>query len=521
MRGILRQVGTGVGVALLVLLTGSVAAYQPTPHSQIVIAQSVDPTTLDPHAHDGTPTYNVLLNVYDTLLFRDRDLRLVPWLAESWRRVNSSTWEFKLRDGVKFHNGEELNADAVKWSLDRLRDPKLNTVQAGYFRLVTAVEVVDRLTVRFVTRRPFPTLPNQLAVRGAIMAPRHFQGKDEAFVSRYPAGTGAYRMVRWKRDDQTVLEANDQWWGGPPIIKTLIFRSIPEDSVRVAALQAGELDLAVNIPPHLRPAIENDPRLYVSTAPSARTIFIPIYTHRFDAEHRAVAPIEGPTADRRVRQAILSTVNPDEIIRTVLGGHAVRTASILTSAHFGFDPALKPVEFSVARATALLAEAGYPNGIELTLNSPHGRYLKDKEVAEAIAGQLSKAGIRTSVRTFEWATYGKLVFTHQAGPMFLIGWGNTTWDADASLFPTLRSGNPFANYFSPEFDGLVDEAQVTADNTRRRALYARAQRLVRDDAAVIPLYQQVDLYGVNKRLRFQALSSEQLVGAWMSLHDRR
>jgi peptide/nickel transport system substrate-binding protein len=517
----LRGIGVGTGIALLALSPMWPSQADTTPRGQVVIAQGVDPTTLDPHAHDGTPTHNVLLNVYDTLLFRDRDLNLIPWLAESWRMVNPTTWEFKLRAGVKFHNGEEFDAHAVKWSLDRLRDPKLKSVQAGYLRLVTAVEVVDRLTVRFVTLKPFPTLPNQLALRGAIMAPKHFHGKDEAFVNRYPAGTGAYKVVRWSRDDQTVLEANDQWWGGPPAIKTLIFRSIPEDATREAALRAGEIDLAVNMPPHVLPTIQKDPKLYVSTAPSARTIFIPIYTHRFDAEHRPVAPVEGPTADRRVRQAMLATVNPDEIIVTILGGQAVRTASILTSGHFGFDSTLKPVESSVVRAKRLLAEAGYPNGIELTLNSPQGRYLKDKEVAEAVAGQLTKAGIRTSVKTFEWATYGKLVFSHKAGPMFLIGWGNTTWDADASLSPTLRSGHPFSNYFSQEFDQLIDEAQTTTDGTRRRALYARAQRLMLDDAAVIPLYQQVDLYGVNRRLRFQALPSEQLVGVWMSLVEGR
>jgi len=519
MNRLLRNISAGATAALFSLLTAESATPQVTPHGQIVIAQGVGPATLDPHAHDSTPTQNVLLNVYDTLLFRDRDLRLIPWLAESWQMVNPTTWVFKLRPNVKFHNGEDFDAVAVKWSLDRLRDPKFNSVQAGYFRLVTAVEVIDRLTVRLVTHKPFPTLPHQLALFGAIMAPRHFSGKDEQFVNRHPAGTGAYRIIRWNRDDQVVLEVNHLWWGGVPPIKSLIFRSIPDDSVRLAALRTGEIDLAVNVPPHLVASIQNDPRLYISTAPSARTIFIPIYTHRFDADHRAVAPIEGPTADRRVRQALIAAVNADEIIRTILGGQAARTASILTPAHFGFDPTLKPPEHSAARAKALLAEAGYPNGVTLTLNSPNGRYLRDKEVAEAVAGQLTKSGMQTSVRTFEWATYGKLVFSHKAGPRFLIGWGNPTWDADASMFPTLRSGNRFANYFNPDFDRLVDEAQVSADSVRRRALYARAQRLVLDDAAMIPLYQQIDLYGVNKRLRFQALPSEHLVGVWMNLND--
>jgi peptide/nickel transport system substrate-binding protein len=174
-----------------------------------------------------------------------------------------------------------------------------------------------------------------------------------------------------------------------------------------------------------------------------------------------------------VRKAIVAAVNPADIVRTVLGGQGVRISSILTSAHFGFDRPLRPAAHGLDGAKALLAEAGYRNGIDLTLNSPRGRYLQDKEVAEAVAGQLTRAGIRTSIRTFEWATYRKLVFDHKAGPMFLIGWGNATWDADASLSPTFRSGNPFSNYFSGEFDLVIDEAQVTADNQRRLALYAR------------------------------------------------
>ncbi|MEK7363566.1 MAG: ABC transporter substrate-binding protein, partial [candidate division NC10 bacterium] len=221
------------------------------PQGQVVVAQGVDPTTLDPHWHEETPAYNVLLNIYDTLLFRDRDLKIIPWLATSWKLVNPTTWEFKLRQGVKFHNGEEFDAEAVKYSLDRLRDPELKNRQATNFRLIASVDVVDKLTVRITTSKPFPTLENQLALRGAAMAPKHFKGKDKVFADRNPVGTGPYKFVRWAKDEQIVLEANPQWWGGAPKVKTLIFRPIPEHAVRVAALQAGEVEIAVNIPPHL------------------------------------------------------------------------------------------------------------------------------------------------------------------------------------------------------------------------------------------------------------------------------
>jgi peptide/nickel transport system substrate-binding protein len=508
------------GIAAVLVLVLCPLAATAAPAGKIVIAQGVDPTTLDPHWHEETPAFNVLLNIYDTLLFRDKDLKIIPWLAESWKLVNPTTWEFKIRKGVKFHNGEDVNAEAVKFSLDRIRDPELKGRQATYFRLVSSVDVVDAHTVRIVTSKPYPTLENQLALRGAIMPPKHFRGKDKVFVDRNPVGSGPYRFVRWAKDEALELEAYPAWWGGAPKVKTLIFRPIPEHAVRVAALQAGEIDIAVNVPPHLSTIIEKHPRLYVSKAPSVRTIFIPIYTYQFDTTNKPVGPVEGPTQDKRVRQAILAAVNVDEIVKNVLEGNGIRTATPLTSKHFGFDRTLAPTKFEPDRARKLLADAGFPQGVDLVLNSPDGRYLKDKEVSEAIAGQLTKAGIRARVMTHEWTGYlTRLVYPHKANPMYLIGWGNTTWDADSTFSPLFRSGSPQTNYYNPDFDGLIDEAQVSIDPKRRLELYARAQRMIVDDGAVLPLYQQIDIYGVARRVNFQALSSEQLVGAWMSLRD--
>src|SRR5438046_9754550 len=158
------------------------------PEGKIVIAQGVDPTTLDPQWHEETPAYNVLLNVYDTLLFRDKDLKSIPWSAESWRLVNPTTWEFKIRKGVKFHNGEEVDAEAVKFSLDRIRDPELKARQTVYFRLVTSVDVVDKHTVRVVTARPHPTGEKNPALGGAIRLHGHLRGRDKVFAARKQAG---------------------------------------------------------------------------------------------------------------------------------------------------------------------------------------------------------------------------------------------------------------------------------------------------------------------------------------------
>ncbi len=510
--------GWGIGSCLLAAVWGLVpaAVFAATPAGlaprpageaagRIIVAQGVDPTTLDPHSHEETPAYNVLQNIYETLLERDDGLKIVPLLAESYRAVNPTTWEFKVRRGITFHNGEPLDAAAVKFSLDRLVDPAVGAKQAPNFKLIEKVEVRDAHTVRIVTRSPYPTLDAQLAIRGNIVPPRYFREHDAAHVARNPVGTGPYKFVRWRKDEEVVLAAHAGYWRGAPALKTVVFKPIPETSTRVAALQTGEVDIAVNIPPHLAPALQQDPRVRVSRAPSVRTIFIPIYTVK------GGKPIAHPVADPRVRRAMLHALDAEAIIRDVLEGQGVRTATILTERHFGFDPAMKPAPHDPDRARKLLAEAGYPNGVDLVLNSPDGRYIKDKEVAEAVAGQLTKVGLRTVARTFEWATYlNKMVYVHAADPMYLIGWGNTTWDADGSYFPLFHAGELLANHASSALDRLLEEAKVSMSPARRRELYGQAARLMQEDVPVLPLYQQVDLYGVSRRVRWDARPDERL-----------
>ena len=288
--------------------------------------------------------------------------------------------------------------------------------------------------------------------------------------------------------------------------------------MRVAALQNGEIDIAVNIPPHLATIIANHPKLFLSTAPSVRTIQLMYYTHEFDRQHKLVGPYPGPVADRRVRLAMNYAVDVDEIIKSVLDGKGVRIATLLTSKHFGFDPALKPIKQDLAKAKRLLAEAGFPNGLDVVLNSPQGRYVRDKEVAEALAGQLTKAGIRTQLKTHEWGAYlNGMVYIHKAGPVWLIGWGNATYDAETVYVPLFRSGKILSNYFNADFDRMVDEAQTIMDPKKRLDQYHRINRLWIEDAAAMPLYQQLDLYGATKRMVWKARGDERLKGFDMAL----
>ena len=487
------------------------------PQGKVVIAQGVDPTTLDTQNQQETPASVVATHIFDTLVERDQNLKIVPALASELPKLVAPTvWEVKLRKGVKFHNGEEFTAESVKFSLERV---KTGMRSSSNFRPIDHVEIVDPQTVKVHTTKPWPTFVSIMTFRQASMyPPKAYAGKDSAFISKNPIGTGPYKFVRWSKDEEIVLEANDQYWRGAPRIKTVVFRPIPDDAVRVAALQNGEVDVAVNIPPHLANIIAGHPKIFLSTAPSIRTLQLMFVTHEYDAQHKLVGPYKGVTADKRVRQAIAYALDVDEIIKGVLDGKAMRTATLLTPLHFGYDPSLKPIKQDLGKVKQLLTEAGYPNGLELTLNGPQGRYVRDKEVAEAVAGQLTKAGIKTQLKTYEFVNYlNNLVYVHKPGPVWLIGWGTPTVDAETVYGPLFRTGSNLGNYHNADFDGMVDQAQTQMDEKQRLALYHRINKLWIEDMPAVPLYQQLDLYGANKRLNWKARSDELIKAYDMSI----
>ena len=508
-------------LVLAIVLVWPLAATA-APSGKVVIAQGVDPTTLDMMNQQEQPASNVGAQMFDMLVERDQSLKLVPALAADLPKlINPTTWEIKLRKGVKFHNGEDFNADSVKFSLERLINPANKLRGSSSFAPIDRVEIVDPFTVRVITKKPWPVFVSHMALRQASMyPPKEYAGKDAAAISKHPIGTGPFKFVKWAKDEEIVMEAFPGYWRGAPTIKTVVFKPIPDDAVRVAALQNGEVDVAVNIPPHLASIIEKHPKIFLSTAPSIRTIQLMFYTHQMDASHKPTGPYNGPTADKRVRQAIAYAVDADEIIKSVMDGKAVRVATMLTSLHFGYDPALKPIKTDVAKARKLLADAGFPGGIEIVLHGPQGRYVRDKEVAEAVAGQLTKAGIKTTLRTHEFVNYlNNMVYVHKAGPVWLIGWGHPTMDAEAIYVPLFKSPNIFVNWHNEDFNGMVEEAQTLMDEKKRLAQYQKINKLWIEEMPAVPLYQQIDLYGANRRVQWKARSDELIRAYDMALKD--
>jgi peptide/nickel transport system substrate-binding protein len=509
-------------VLVLCLGLGLPMAAVAAPVGKVVIAQGVDPTTLDMANQSESPASNVGRQIFDTLYERDQNLKIVPALAtEMPKLVAPTTWEIKLRKGVKFHNGEDFTAESAKFSLERLAQGQGKLRGATFFAAIDRVEVTDPSTIRVHTKKPWPTIVSVLTfVQGGMLPPKDYAGKDTTYLTRNPIGTGPYKFVRWAKDEEIVLEANANYWRGAPKIKTTVFKPIPDDAVRVAALQNGEIDVAVNIPPHLGAIIDKHPKIFLSTAPSIRTIQLMYYVHQMDKDHKTTGAYQGPTADKRVRQALAYALDVDEIIKGVLDGKAVRVATMLPSMHFGFDPALKPIKHDPARAKKLLAEAGYPSGLEITLNGPQGRYVRDKEVAEAVAGQWTKAGIKTNLRTFEFVNYlNNMVYVHKAGPVWLIGWGTNTMDAETVYQPLFKSPGIFVNWHNEDFNKMVDEGVSIMDDKKRLEQWHRINKLWVEEMPAVPLYQQIDLYGVSRRLNWKARSDEVIKAYDMSLKD--
>jgi peptide/nickel transport system substrate-binding protein len=484
-------------IAIVILTFASAAMAQ---SGRLVVAQGVDATTMDPNDQRETPTANIITNIFDALFRRDIDGGLIPWLATEVTAIDELTWELTLREGVTFHNGEVFNAEVAKFNFDRLTDPERPLNTSDLWTSVERTEVVDEYTLRVITSRPLATFLTQLTQ--IYMVPKAYIEENGAdFFASNPVGTGPFTFVRWDRDREVVMRANPDYWQGPPAVEELVFRPIPENSSRVAELLTGGVDIITNLAPEAMAVVDNSGVAQAATVPSIRNIFIVLNVTG-----------EGPLNDPRVRMALNYAVDKDTIIQTILGGLGVPNGCPLNPYMFGYVEELcAPFPYDPERARELLAEAGYPNGFSFTMGSPDGRYLNDRQVAEAVVGQLANVGVRAELRVQEWSTYvGQVLERRIPTDAWLIGWGNSQFDADNSIYSLLYGGTVedapggvvFSYLFNNELDVRLLEARATVDQDRRAELYAEALQIVRDEAPWIFLYQQEDIYGVSNRVNW-------------------
>lgn len=467
--------------------------------SELTIVVTGDPTTLDPQVTGEGNERAVNDNIYETLLTTDPEMNLVPLLATGYEQVDPTTWQFKLREGVKFQNGEPFNADAVVFSIKRIIDPEFNSEMLSFFPTISDVVKVDDTTVNVITSDPDPILPSRLYwVR--IVPPQYAQADPDKFANN-PVGTGPYRFVKWEKAVRVTLEANPDYWGGAPSIDIVHIRLIQEGSTRQAALQAGEVDLITGLSPE-----------HVEQVPVA------VHTPGLEFPIIRLNTKEGLLADVRIRQAINYAVDKEAIAEALFGGYAVvADGQMLTSDHFGYNPNVKAYPYDPEKAKELLKEADY-NGEEIILVGTAGRWLKDKELIETVANQLNEVGLNVKVSINEWGKFLDALLAEENKPqMIFVSHDNPLMDADLTFASYYECGARLSSYCNEEVTKMIIEGRTEIDVAKREAIYHEVVQTVRDDAAFLFLVNFENIYGLSERVEWTPRRNDRLLYATMSL----
>ena len=493
----LKRVNT-FGALLLVALLGAAGT---APAAELVAAKGTDVTSFDPGINPTPDAQQVITMIYDTLIQRDDNMQLKPGLAVSWRNVDPLTWEIKLRSGVKFHNGEPFDARSVKFTLERLSTPGDKAgghVMFSSFGGIERVDAVDPLTVTIKTKRPDPVLPARLAQTfGAQMIPAEYTAKaGYPGLAKNPVGTGPYKLVQWLKDDRTILEANKDYWGGAPAIQRVVWRVIPDDLARVSALQAGEVQVIVRVPPDQVPAIEKRGGLRVERVLGNVTNVFTVCGIKKDT---------GPLADKRMRQAIAYSIDQKSIIDNLFRGLAAPLGQGAPSTDFGFNPAIKPYPYDPAKAKALLGELGY-KGEEVLVRSASGYIVNDVAVVNATTEMLRKTGINARAEIVDIQTRLEMIKNGNVTGLLLINPQGTNFDTDGVVWRLMGPGGILAVHWKgsdpdQEFYRLMEEARYSVDQKKRQQNYYRAAEIFADELPWIPVFQDVATFGVSAKVK--------------------
>jgi peptide/nickel transport system substrate-binding protein len=442
-------------------------------------------------------------HVFDHLAARDQKTGKVgPSLAVSWRPLDDVTWEVKLRPGVRFHDGTPFTARDVKATFERVQDPNRKMPLRGNHLKIKSVEVLDDHTARFHTDGPYPLFVERLTSL-TMQSEKVIKEKGHDWMQENPVGTGPYKLVRWDKKREHLLVRNDDYWGPKPYFKYVRVRIIPEQATQIAELISGGVDIIKSVPPDQADTIAKSGSARVSTSPILRTAFL-----QLDQPARG-GP--NPFTDRRVRQAANLAADMDAIIKHVLNGLADRVSTVVNPMAFGFDPGLKPYRPDHERARKLLAEAGYANGFDVRFQTGlEGTEPGALQTNEAIVADLAKVGIRAQQQYIgDTVVFSTRVRDGKAGPMLNLNWGYySVFDADAILFDIFKCGEPFSYYCNKELDELIAAGRSTLDAKKRAETYAKAQRLLYDDAAAIFKWSLRGVWGVSNRVEYEAPRDE-------------
>jgi peptide/nickel transport system substrate-binding protein len=482
--------GTKTRTALLAFLTTLAVALPAFAKDQWVIAFGEEPFTLNPANKGALAAVSdwVQVHIFDALVdVTGTDLlTLKPMLAERWENPNPNTWRFHIRRGVKFHNGDPLTAEDVKFTIDLALANK-GAMQNSYLGSTESVRVLDPYTVELVTKTPFPPLLTNLS-RVHIMPRAYDKIGPDAFGSKQPIGTGPYKFVEWQRGQRMVLEANSDHWRGAPTPKRLVFRFIPDPSTRAAELKAGGVDIITGPPvAQLKELAAGDTTIV--TIPAVRVIAYPMNT------------LQKPLDDVRVRRALNLAVDRETIVKTLLQGYGKPTGQPFIPGWLGYDPEIKPFPYDQAQAKKLLADAGYPSGFDLTWNISTGVFLADKEIAEAASAMLGQVGVRVRLVPTERAKIQKDLQAATFDGITAGQWG-TTAESDVMAKWFFRP-----KIFTPDLDAklaqLVNTGSNEVDRTKRGNIWAELSRFAHEQALWLYIHYQDEAIAKRRDLPWQ------------------
>lgn len=466
--------------------------------STLVIAMGTDMVSWDIHDHGNTSTEAVHVNMFDYLFKRNQDtMEVEPHLVEDYEAIEDDVWEFTIRDDVYFHNGDQLTAEDVKFTFDRvIHDDTLS--EHARFTQLGEIEVLDEFTIQMTTDGPQPSILNRLAQTGAGILPKDYieeNGMDH-FLSE-PVGSGPYQYVEWRRDDRVVLEKYDDYFLGEDFTEweEVVFRAIPETSTRVGELLTGNAHVVTDVPPNEWSRIDDNEGTRHINAASNRTMLI------IARQTEGVA-----TSDPRVLEAIDLAINNEAITEQVMQGSGTPTRTRVLPGNVGanedlFDTYLYDPE----RARELLAEAGYEDGLEITMQAPQGRYLMDSDIAEVLVGMLSEVGIDLDLQFLEWSQFMEHYQGNTNEELMLLGLATSLFDA-AQALDHYYSESPLnegrMDWVNEEFDELFFDAEVNMDPDERLSQYQRAQEIIAEERPHIYLHSINMNYGVSDLVDF-------------------
>jgi peptide/nickel transport system substrate-binding protein len=497
MRGLVTAALVALCAAAFMSVGAGAATDRGVAGGNLRIAQPSAPLTLDGSLNSSIVDRNIYLSLFDTLLtlkWVGGKPVIAPKLAVKWTAIHRQVWRLKLRHGVTWQNGDPFTADDVKFTIDRVLNPANHSSQLSFYKVINSAKVIDKYTIDLNTNGPQATVPIRLTLYPMVPGKYISEVGDQGFAA-HPVGTGPYKFGDYVPNGHLTLAANPNYWGAKPKWNSVTFDFIPSPASRVAALQSGAVDLVVNVPPDSVATLAQTHGIKVATQPIARTMIL-----YMDTVHG------GPLAKQSVRQAINYGLDRGGIVRSLFGrGQLV--SSTVPPQFLGYDAKLKPYPYNPTRAKQMLANAGYPNGFTVTLRHTNGYYPADTLIAQAVAEQLGRIGIKINDVGSEAATYfgdflGQSKKSSSDPYLFLGSWGAPVFDSGVNFADTLISNGPVKLWSNRTFDKYVAKGLTTTNDAKRAAIYNHAQSIIYSLAPVAFLWQVNDTFAMRSNLRW-------------------